>query len=148
MKLDAREKAGTSTGFIGCIKDVELARKPLSIQSEYEPKITTRKNIVECNKNPCSRMPCENEGSCQALDQGFRCQCKPNYTGHQCQRLRDSCHPNPCQNHGSCRMDDLKGFLCQCAPGHVGRLCEKSLFTDDGKRFRKRLVKINKLIDN
>ena len=85
LKLDAREKAGTLNGFIGCMKDVELSRKVISIQSEHEPNIMKRKNLVECTQNPCSRMPCANGGSCEAFDQGYKCNCKPNFTGMYCQ---------------------------------------------------------------
>ena len=81
LKLDAREKAGTSSGFIGCMKDVELSRKVISIQSEHEPKIIKKKNLVECTQNPCSRMPCANGGSCEAFEQGYKCNCKPKFTG-------------------------------------------------------------------
>ena len=81
LKLDAREKAGTSSGFIGCMKDVELSRKVISIQSEHEPKIVKKKNLVECTQNPCSRMPCANGGSCEAFEQGYKCNCKPKFTG-------------------------------------------------------------------
>ena len=81
--LDAQEKAGVSNGFIGCMKDVEISGQVLSIQSELEPKILERLNIIECSDNPCSRMPCANGGSCEAFDQGYKCNCKPNFTGMQ-----------------------------------------------------------------
>ena len=138
LVLDCREKAGTAKGFIGCVKDVEFARNSISIQSEFEPNMKDRFNIVECRDNPCSRMPCANEGSCEAHDQGYKCNCKPNFTGRQCQRPRDNCHPNPCQNHGQCKMDDLKGFICLCKNEFTGRLCEK--VQDESKRIRKRWV--------
>ena len=79
--MDAREKAGISKGFVGCMKDVEISRKIISIQSELEPMITQRKGLVECTQNPCSRMPCANGGSCEAFDQGYRCNCKPSFVG-------------------------------------------------------------------
>jgi hypothetical protein len=139
LKSDAADKAGTSNGFIGCLKDVQIGRQMISVQSEHEPKITKRKNLVECSDNPCSRMPCANDGACFAHDQGgYRCHCKSNFTGKQCQRPRDECHPNPCQNYGHCVMDDLKGFLCKCKPGFAGRMCETLLMSDEGKRYRKR----------
>jgi len=72
-------------------------------------------------------------------DQGYKCNCKPKFTGRQCQRPRDSCHPNPCQNHGQCIMDDLRGFICECKDGNTGRLCEKMLIGKNGKRIRKSL---------
>ena len=70
-----------TSGFIGCIKDVQLGRKLISIQSELEPRIKQRQKIVECSENPCSRMPCANGGSCEAHEQGYKCNCKPTFTG-------------------------------------------------------------------
>lgn len=141
MKGITAERAGTSTGFMGCLRDVQIGRNAISIQSEHEPKIMQRKNLVECSENPCSRLPCANGGSCEAQkDQGYVCNCKPNFTGRQCQRPRDPCHPNPCQNHGQCLLDDLKGFVCMCPKeGFSGRLCEIDNSSDESKRIRKSL---------
>ena len=81
MKLDGIEKVGTSSGFMGCIKDMEMSRKVISLQSEFEPKILERRNLIECKDNPCSTLPCSNGGSCEAFNQGYRCKCKPNFAG-------------------------------------------------------------------
>merc|ERR1712110_634106 len=79
--------------------------------------------------NPCARMPCANGGSCQVShNQGYQCNCKSKFTGRQCQRNRDQCHPNPCQNNGQCIMDDLRGFLCKCGSRYAGRVCQTELY--------------------
>ena len=137
LALDVREKCGVSEGFIGCIKDVQMGRQSIRIESEFEPKVRQRTNVGECTHNPCSRMPCANGGSCQAHHhQGYQCKCKANFTGRQCQRERDSCHPNPCQNHGQCVLNDLRGFVCKCKNDFTGRLCQSDI---SDKRFRKSL---------
>lgn len=45
----------------------------------------TKKNfhiqVVECTDHPCSTLPCENHSSCLADEQGFLCDCKPNFVG-------------------------------------------------------------------
>ena len=33
----------------------------------------------------CKDLECQNEGNCQERPPDFRCQCKPGYTGPQCQ---------------------------------------------------------------
>ena len=40
-----------------------------------------RKHVVECSEHPCSTLPCDNQGSCSADDQGFVCTCKNNFAG-------------------------------------------------------------------
>ena len=54
---------------------------PLYFQSELEPLIMRRKHVVECSEHPCSTLPCDNQGSCSADDQGFVCSCKNNFAG-------------------------------------------------------------------
>ena len=135
-KVQAVSNTGISTGFLGCIKDVQISRQLISIQSELEPSIRKRHEIVECVDNPCARMPCANGGSCQVShNQGYQCNCKSKFTGRQCQRNRDQCHPNPCQNNGQCIMDDLRGFLCKCGSRYAGRVCQTELYDSDGKNL-------------
>ena len=144
LQLDAREKAGIAKGLIGCLKDVQMGFHGIRLESEFEPKILQRTNVIECSHNPCSRMPCANGGSCQASNhhQGYQCQCKPNFTGRQCQKARDSCHPNPCQHHGQCILDDLRGFLCRCKNDYTGRLCQ--IEKNEEKRYRKSVLQDDK----
>ena len=150
LQLDAREKVGIATGFIGCLKEVQMGgpRQSIRLESEFEPKILQRRNVIECNRNPCSRMPCANGGSCQAhhQHQGYQCTCKSNFTGRQCQSQRDSCHPNPCLHHGQCILDDLRGFLCRCKKDFTGRLCQTMITNEDEdeKRYRKSLLQDDK----
>ncbi len=40
-----------------------------------------RKRVTECSEHPCSTLPCDNQGSCAADDQGFVCSCKNNFAG-------------------------------------------------------------------
>ena len=38
--------------------------------------------MVDCEENPCVRMPCGEGGSCAVVrDQGFQCRCKAEFTG-------------------------------------------------------------------
>ena len=50
----------------GCIKDLKIGRQSILIHSKHDPNIVSSNMLVDCIDNPCSAMPCENQGSCQA----------------------------------------------------------------------------------
>ena len=53
---------------------------PLSI----DPQV--RRGVVDCEENPCVRLPCGEGGSCAVVrDQGFQCSCKADFTGESSQ---------------------------------------------------------------
>lgn len=40
--------------------------------------------VMECGENPCSLLPCNNSGTCFAIDSdNYVCNCKDEYTGTQ-----------------------------------------------------------------
>ena len=42
--------------------------------------------MVDCEENPCVRLPCGEGGSCAVVrDQGFQCSCKADFTGESSQ---------------------------------------------------------------
>ncbi|XP_059088020.1 agrin-like [Tigriopus californicus] len=139
------KKVGTAKGFTGCLKDLLLSRKPVALQSEQEPMIMQRKNVVDCEENPCVRMPCNQEGSCSVKNQGFECECPSEFTGRRCQRKRNQCHPNPCKNKGQCKMNKAQTtFTCSCQTGFFGRLCEDSDPESSWERYRKSTSKYDR----
>ena len=94
----------------------------------------------------CTSHPCQNNGTCTDLVDGFRCDCVAGYEGVSCgigmlisinsqqDRLfvllvlntgTNECDSLPCQNGGTC-FDFHLSFTCQCAVGFVGLLCETS----------------------
>lgn len=40
-----------------------------------------RFELEDCERNPCSEIPCQNGGTCQVQKMGFQCQCKAEFTG-------------------------------------------------------------------
>ncbi len=80
---------GVGGGFVGCIKDLQLGRQAVSVHLDHDPLVLRSSKVVDCEENPCVRLPCENEGSCsvdsisgnRGGDGGFQCKCKPNFTG-------------------------------------------------------------------
>ena len=51
-------------------------------------------NLEFLRIDDCFREPCFNQGRCQALTNGFVCQCKPGYQGKGLFFLENSCSPN------------------------------------------------------
>jgi hypothetical protein len=75
----------------------------------------------------CAAHPCQNDGTCVALDDGdYACLCSPGFAGQNCERYADACESAPCLNGGTCR-EDLGSFTCDCLPGFSGRYCEINL---------------------
>ena len=65
-------------------------------------------------------MPCRNNARCIDSSNGFRCECKPGFSGTLCEDNIDDCAANNlCQNDGTC-VDGNQGFTCNCKPGYAG----------------------------
>jgi len=78
--------------------------------------------------SPCSRWPCENNGTCvpQYEKNSYVCLCTKEFSGKHCQTnltAINECESNPCLNDGTC-SDQLGGFNCSCVPGFYGDRCE------------------------
>ncbi|KAH1023112.1 hypothetical protein HUJ04_012383 [Dendroctonus ponderosae] len=74
----------------------------------------------------CSGNPCNNGGSCQDVSGGYRCTCRPGFTGPSCERHLGVCDPTPCENGGVCSeaTGAPHGFRCACPAGFVGDRCQ------------------------
>ncbi|HET6331695.1 MAG TPA: calcium-binding EGF-like domain-containing protein [Polyangiales bacterium] len=69
----------------------------------------------------CATNPCQN-GTCSDTATGYRCACKPGYSGANCETEIDECAPRPCL-HGVC-SDGVASYTCECPTGWSGRRCE------------------------
>ncbi|XP_019638162.1 PREDICTED: cartilage oligomeric matrix protein-like, partial [Branchiostoma belcheri] len=78
-------------------------------------------DIDECASNPC-----RNSGTCQNLINEYRCDCKPGWTGVNCQTDINECASNPCRHGGTCQ-DLTNGYRCDCRPGWAGVNCETAV---------------------
>ncbi|XP_050314804.1 neurogenic locus protein delta [Anthonomus grandis grandis] len=74
----------------------------------------------------CSTNPCANGGSCQEIKGGFRCTCRPGYTGPTCERRLGPCEDNPCEHGGVCSETSSTqyGYRCACPAGFAGDRCQ------------------------
>ncbi|KAI8509972.1 hypothetical protein Bbelb_124000 [Branchiostoma belcheri] len=74
--------------------------------------------IKDCTKKDCEYGYCVNQ------DGGYKCTCRPGWTGHDCKQDIDECTENLC-GHGSCENED-GGYKCTCSHGWTGQTCQRS----------------------
>ncbi|CAF4376178.1 unnamed protein product, partial [Adineta steineri] len=91
------------------------------------PNGTTGRNC-EIDINPCSSIPCKNNGSCirnSNIENGvYRCNCSTDYFGKHCEYL-NGCISSPCQNAGTCLLINETNIpYCQCPSNATGSRCE------------------------
>jgi len=80
--------------------------------------------IIELKKgvNECQTDPCQNQGTCTDIQNGYTCTCVPGFTGINCEVNFDDCSENPCV-HGMC-MDLINSYKCTCETGYYGSNCD------------------------
>ncbi|CAF3778690.1 unnamed protein product [Adineta steineri] len=91
------------------------------------PNGTTGRNC-EIDINPCSSIPCKNNGTCirnSNIENGvYRCNCSTGYFGKHCEYL-NGCISSPCQNAGTCLLNNETNIpYCQCLSNTTGSRCE------------------------
>nr|XP_012218853.1 PREDICTED: cubilin-like [Linepithema humile] len=78
-------------------------------------------------ENECQSNPCQNDGTCADLFDGYQCHCPSNWEGPNCMTDVNECArfvgtDLGCQNGATCR--NLPGsYRCDCLPGWFGLHC-------------------------
>ena len=80
----------------------------------------------------CASSPCQHNGLCVPLAQGYECACSADWTGATCQIPARACQKRPCFNLGQCATAaNQDGYTCTCrvlADGKfTGSRCEDFL---------------------
>lgn len=71
----------------------------------------------------CQSMPCNNNGSCHDIIDGYLCTCVSGYNGSACEENIDDCIGHACDNGATC-VDVADGYTCACGTGYTGNYCE------------------------
>ena len=113
---------------------VDLYQK-MSLESEVDQEsninerfealeLQINETIIELKKgiNECQTDPCQNQGICSDIQNGYTCTCVPGFTGTNCEVNFDDCSENPCV-HGMC-MDLINSYKCTCETGYYGSNCD------------------------
>uniref|UniRef100_A0A3B5M766 Crumbs cell polarity complex component 2b n=1 Tax=Xiphophorus couchianus TaxID=32473 RepID=A0A3B5M766_9TELE len=79
--------------------------------------------LCDLDVNECEVSPCLHEGICINTPGGFKCICRPGYTGLLCEVNINECLSSPCYNGGRC-IDGPNQYHCCCPPGFMGDFCE------------------------
>ncbi|XP_039362428.1 protein crumbs homolog 2 isoform X5 [Mauremys reevesii] len=79
----------------------------------------------------CSSFPCENGGSCEDLEGGYRCLCPQQpvaYMGTNCEFLYSVCAVHKCPPNWICsETAGLLDYECICRPGFTGVNCDAEI---------------------
>jgi delta len=76
-------------------------------------------------RHPCDFKPCENGGHCEIVgDLYYKCLCRPNFTGINCQIEIQPCNDFQCNNGGTCRLNEHGDAFCLCSSNFTGTHCE------------------------
>jgi hypothetical protein len=82
---------------------------------------------------------CYNGGRCIEIELNATrtmqiCQCRPGYTGRQCEQISEPCSPDPCLPNGYCNSNVYPtnskvagAYVCQCKPGYTGPTCQENI---------------------
>ncbi|XP_048580138.1 uncharacterized protein LOC5520382 [Nematostella vectensis] len=75
----------------------------------------------------CSSYPCKNGGSCANSGSSYICTCTSEFTGKNCEIVRDACNPTPCGNGATCNILSAVNYTCICAVGYTGKNCTQNV---------------------
>ena len=67
----------------------------------------------QCEELMCTKMQCQNRGTCNILNHKEVCDCRPGYTGQFCEEQMPLCDIQPCFNGGICEAT-AGTFRCIC----------------------------------
>lgn len=128
------DNIGIEQGLQGCIKKLKIGRQSIELHETRGELVMSVEGVHECGENPCSSVPCQNEGICHPIDSElYRCECTPAFIGNFCENTIDPCLSNPCKSGATCDSLNTGTFFCKCPPGRKGDSCElgKSLIINN-----------------
>ncbi|KAL7672549.1 hypothetical protein ACOME3_007433 [Neoechinorhynchus agilis] len=103
------------------------------MRHNYEFLLILTSSLYNVLAQDCSKNPCENRGTCISNKGGYQCNCKPEYTGADCNDDVNECSRNPCPKDVHC-INTFGAFRCDCPSGLAGAVCEDDV--DECKEFK------------
>uniref|UniRef100_A0A8L8KFJ7 Sushi, von Willebrand factor type A, EGF and pentraxin domain-containing protein 1 n=1 Tax=Heligmosomoides polygyrus TaxID=6339 RepID=A0A8L8KFJ7_HELPZ len=86
-------------------------------------------------QDACTESVCQNDGQCnRTSDGGFKCVCKPGFTGAHCETNIDDCARSPCPLGATC-IDQINVAYCRCPFNMTGANCDKVIDEDYDLHF-------------
>ncbi|XP_032817443.2 protein eyes shut homolog [Petromyzon marinus] len=122
--LEEQATAGGANGLVGCVRELQVNGRELSIVGEA----TRGCNVENCNVPVCERRPCGHGGTCVSDAENWFCECTPGRHGKLCQF--EACVVNPCGHGATCVRRGRGGEggaacpVCLCPFGRTGPLCD------------------------
>lgn len=136
---------------MGCIRKLKIGRHTVELHEGRDQLVEKAVGVTECGENPCSTLPCNNSGTCFAIDSDrYLCSCKEEYTGKltavgaghprhrdsdrspsagdHCETWLNPCLSGPCGFGSTCEPQRHGGFLCLCTPGRKGAFCDSCTY--------------------
>jgi len=77
-----------TSNFQGCIRDLQLRGRGVSLVSNTEPLLVEPHNIKDCSEHACSQLICKNGGRCTSRGDKARCACAKGFRGRRCHKKK------------------------------------------------------------
>nr|XP_009305790.1 protein eyes shut homolog isoform X2 [Danio rerio] len=119
--LELHHNSGNVSGFIGCIRELQMGSKELYVVGEA----IRGQNIQNCDAAVCQHQPCRNGGTCISDAESWFCACPSLYSGKLCQFT--ACERNPCARGATCVPQTQLEAACLCPYGRQGLLCDEAI---------------------
>lgn len=130
ITVDTRESTSHVTSFMypwtfndTCINCHFCTAKHLQMNLTIRIIFKIPGELCEEDFNECDSNPCQNNGTCTDITNGYTCTCPAGYSGVHCEidvAVCNATNETRCSNGGVCVEGPGVSFECRCKPGMSG----------------------------